>query len=1189
MKKSGASIQFSPTDLTNYLQNPYITWMDRLYLEHPDRTQPDASADEAILIRKRGLEHERDFLAQLKAAQKDICEISTGADRVGETAAAMAEGRGIIYQAALSHEKLTGYADFLIKTGKPSKLGNYSYEVWDTKLSLQTKPYFLIQLCCLAEILEAVQGTKPELIRIVLGDGTQKSFRTDDFFFYYLFLKRGFLAQQNNFDPQDPQNPPEPLGEGKNGRWESTAGQWLQEHDHLSLVAGITTIQIERLKNVKVTTVAQLAKAHRKKVPKMRAETQEKLCEQARLQMLTKTTNKPHFEQIKPDPQNPARGLALLPPASKNDVTFDIEGYPLAQFQGQAQAQAKGGLEYLLGAVTIETPKRASRSPKPITNPELTYHDWWAHDERHEKKSFEAFIDWAYARWNKDPAMHIYHYAAYEVTAIKRLMTKYATRENEVDTLLRAGVFVDLYKIVQQGVRMGLPSYSLKKVEQFYLDGREAEVATAGDSILFYERWLEAQDGATWETSKILNEIRNYNKEDCESTHKLTEWLRGLQKKWRIDYIPDAGAAAPAEAMREPTAREILSQELLDSIPDGASTEASSGASTAPASKRDDQWRIRELLAWLVTFHRREQKPMWWEYYNRHEMTDEELWDDLGCLAGLKRTRMPAVAIKQSTGFEYRFDPDQDTKLTVGSICEIAGHRGWKVKIGQIDMDAGRVLLLAGPKALEAFEEIGSSPPAQLSLVPDDHVGTESIEASIERVVREYQKSNKLPSALDDYLHRRRPRIHKRMKGPLLRKGEDILAGTLDAALNMRDTTLCIQGPPGSGKTHTAAHVILGLLQAGKRVGISANSHKAICNLMGKVAEFAKKAGVGLSAAKVGGEPDDPLFEETGIRHEASTKQAIGRYDLIGGTAWAFVRPEAVGSLDYLFIDEAGQVCIANLAGMIPSARNVVLLGDQMQLGQPTRGSHPGESGLSTLEYLLQDHATIPDDLGIFLGTTWRLHPELCRFISEAVYEGRLQPEKHTAARRILVAGSGAIKGRIKETPAPSMAMTREAGLLFIPVEHAGNVQGSDEEVDAIDGLIQSLLKLEHTDKKGKNAGRLTLDDILIVAPYNMQIRKLKQALGPGARIGTIDKFQGQEAPVVIVSMCASAGDTSPRGIDFLFNKNRLNVAISRAQSLAIVVGHPNLTETLCGSIREMELVNLYCRVVEEGLNSSGD
>ncbi|MBU1702708.1 MAG: hypothetical protein KJ970_12635 [Candidatus Eisenbacteria bacterium] len=363
---------------------------------------------------------------------------------------------------------------------------------------------------------------------------------------------------------------------------------------------------------------------------------------------------------------------------------------------------------------------------------------------------------------------------------------------------------------------------------------------------------------------------------------------------------------------------------------------------------------------------------------------------------------------------------------------------------------------------LKKFAETGGEPPAKLALVPNEYVPTQKIEDSIERTVREYQESGQLPSALEDFLHRRRPRIRKRTRGPIIRKGEDILAGTLDAVLNMQDTTLCIQGPRGSGKTHTAAHVILGLLQAGKRVGISAKSHKSICHLMGKVAEFARDEGFSLSATKVGGDKDDPLFDRTGIQYKSSIKQAVGKKALIGGTAWAFSIPDAAGQFDYLFVDEAGQVCIANLRGMIPSTRNVLLLVDQMQLGQSTSGVHPGESGLSTLEYLLQDHATIPDDLGIFLEQPGGCIPTCAGLFPRRSTIGRLQPEEHTAARRILVARSGSVKGRIKEAPARSLAITREAGLLFIPVEHGSNVQGSDEEVEVIQRLVSSLLRPVH-------------------------------------------------------------------------------------------------------------------------------
>ena len=1139
MRIKSDTLLFSPTDLTKYLQNPYVSWMDRLHAERPGEFTPDEVSANLELVFKKGLEHEAHYLESLRAAGRDICEIPESDTRFDLTLEAMKAGREIIFQAALRHESFAGYADFLVRIDRPSSLGDYSYEVWDTKLSMKAKPYFIIQLCCYAEILESIQGFRPEKISVVLGDGTNQSFRTDDFFYYYLFLKRAFLKQQATFDPDDP---PEPLPEGYNERWETVAARWLVANDHLSLVAGISRVQIERLRAAGIETVAELARGHKKKIKKMRVETQEKLCEQARLQVESRGLDIPKYEVIPSDPDDPARGLALLPPSSPLDIAYDIEGYPLAE----------GGLEYLHGATTGEEGN-------------LTFHDWWAHDERQEKCSFEAFIGWVFERWRRDPSMHIYHYASYEVTAAKRLMTKYAICEQEVDTLLRAGAFIDLYKVVRQGVRMGIPSYSLKKVEIFYLDGREAGVATAGDSILYYQEWLESRDGENWKTSRILNDIREYNREDCESTWKLIDWLRALQAEEKIEYIHLREETDPEAAERELTERELLGNRLLDAIPEEISGE-------------EEKWRIHELLGWLVTFHRREQKPMWWEYFERLEMTEEELFDDIGCLAGLVRTRRAAFPIKKSTGFEYRFDPAQDSKLMPDDICIVASHPELRGTIHEIDMDEGNVVLKAGPKLMSQIAEMGGKLPRRLSLVPHAYVPTTVIEASIERVAAVYEESELLPPALSDFFHRRRPRVKGRARGPFLPSTRETLAGALDVARRMRETTLCIQGPPGSGKTHTAAHMILGLLRDGMRIGVSANSHKAICNLMDKVAKFAEEAKFPLHAVKIGGEEDDPILNWKSVDYVQSIKDGVSASHLIGGTAWTFSASDAVGMLDYLFVDEAGQVSIANLVGMTPSTKNVVLLGDQMQLGQPIRGAHPGESGQSTLRYLLQDHAIIPDDLGIFLGTTWRLHPDLCRFISGAIYEGRLQPEEGTTLRTLLTAGAPA-----RNSTARNPVIPRDAGIYFQPVEHAGNVQGSDEEVEVVGGLVKALLKFDHTDSAGKNLGRLSLDDILIVAPYNMQIRMLKGALGKEARIGTIDKFQGQEAPVVIISMCASAGDTSPRGIEFLFNKNRLNVAISRAQSLAIIVGHPALTYTPCSSIRQMELVNLFCRVVEEG------
>ncbi len=391
----------------------------------------------------------------------------------------------------------------------------------------------------------------------------------------------------------------------------------------------------------------------------------------------------------------------------------------------------------------------------------------------------------------------------------------------------------------------------------------------------------------------------------------------------------------------------------------------------------------------------------------------------------------------------------------------------------------------------------------------------------------------------------------------------------------LRDSAMAVQGPPGAGKTRMAAAAIVELVSRGCRIGISSNSHKAIQRLIEEVQQ--KASGATLRIAKINRDKKDELISKGLVRGAESIKDidfdAPDAPQIVGGTAWAFADPSALARFEHLFVDEAGQVSLANLVGMAPSARNLVLMGDQMQLGQPIQGSHPGESGKSALEYLLQDHRTIPSSLGIFLETTWRLHPDLCRFVSGAVYDDKLRSEER-AATRIVTRRSGA----------PGL-IGKEAGIVFVPVTHEGNGQASNEEVETITAIVRELLGRQLTGRTGERAkrpGALDESDLLVMAPYNMQVRALRAAL-PGIRVGSVDKFQGQEAPVVIVSMCASSGDGSPRGIDFLFSPNRLNVALSRAQSLAIVVGCPGLAQTRVRTVPQLKLVNLFCRIVEEG------
>jgi uncharacterized protein len=484
--------------------------------------------------------------------------------------------------------------------------------------------------------------------------------------------------------------------------------------------------------------------------------------------------------------------------------------------------------------------------------------------------------------------------------------------------------------------------------------------------------------------------------------------------------------------------------------------------------------------------------------------------------------------------------------------------------VNELDFDVGRVVLKMGKQH--------AAPPDRLSIAPEDRTNAHLLAPAVERVVTRWHETGRLPGAIDDFLYRRRPRMLRNTVGPIIPETDDTLQGAIDAVLDMRSTTLCVQGPPGSGKTYNAARMIVALLREGKRVGITSNSHRAINLLLAQTCKAAQDASVGVSAAKVCQEEEHMAGLPTGFARVESGGKLFAAGDLpqlIGGTVFAFIPETAEGALDYLFVDEAGQVSVANLVAMSPVAHNLVLLGDQMQLSQPIQGSHPGESGQSALEYLLQGHATVPSDFGIFLPRTYRLHPNLCHFISGAVYEDRLGWEPQTA-QRVLELGND-----------PPVWLPRPAGLVYVPVEHEGNVYESEEEENRIAELLRDLLRLHLRGCNG-TIRPLVRDDILVVAPYNLQVRRLERRLG-GVRVGTVDKFQGQQAAVVIFSMCASSGDSSPRGTEFLFSRNRLNVAISRAETLAVIVASPALLRTCCSSIEQMRLVNMYCRAVAEG------
>jgi predicted RecB family nuclease len=1124
---------WSPSDLVRFSESPFASWMDRAFAANEIEGPPDSNTEEQRLFQDYGDRHENQHLLDLKKRGLRVVEIDqTSFSAFDETTTAINENPEVIFQAKLCHDDFAGWADFLVLEADGPN-GKRRYEIHDTKLASSAKPHYLLQLCCYAEMFEGMVGYLPERIAVVLGNGQTQFFQTKEYIYHYKVVKRAFLKFMAEFDPNGSAPPPDPRA--NHGRWQSYADEWIKEHDHLVQVAGITRGQIERFEQAGIHTVVDLAKSQKESVHGMGSLVLLRLKKQAAAQLKTRELQEhgetcevaPYFEVIPPPAEDLSRGLGMLPKSSKGDIFFDIEGFPLMP----------GGLEYLLGASYCEDGVEK-------------FKDWWAHDLAEEKRSFEAFIDWVYARWQKDPLMHIYHYAPYETAAVRRLMGRHATREEKVDNLLRAQVFIDLYRVVQQGILLGDSSYSIKKVEKLYLGARQSDVTDAMGSVVDYERWISSGEPQCWQGSPILEQIRKYNEEDCISTLRLTDWLRNLQQEHGISYstqndspddVSDLNRKLPEDEIR----RHDLAEEILAEI-EGAPDDKFGGLPN----------RIGILLAHLLNFYRREEKPVWWAKLDRLEKTGAELKDDLDCLGEIKRTSHPEIALKKSIGFEYSFDPSQDTKIGVGSKVLIREVGSLPGTVEEFDPE-GNIVLKLGPTAIKSLKN--SPPPTTISLLPNDFVSADGLKNSIERLVQRWRFDKHLPIAFEKFLLRT---PMQRGTG-LLGSGETASDACVRLASEMNQDVLIIQGPPGTGKTFTGSRMIVDLLKKGKKIGVLSNSHKAILNLLRAVA---KRDASQLCGVRVGLKVDKGLEESApDLEQLSASKKAVENYDtgLIAGTAWLFSREELKDKLDYLFIDEAGQISLAHLAAVSASTKNLVLLGDQMQLGQPIQGSHPGDSGQSALEYALAGHTTVPKDRGVLLDTSYRMHPALCRVISESFYEGRLHSSPETESR-VLVPENG--NGKI-------IPSDTKAGILFVPVHHYGCTQSSTEEARVIAQLTEELLSTRVVRPNGV-ASFLNLKDLLFVAPYNAQVRELRHCLPADARVGSVDRFQGQEAPVVIVSLCTSQGETSGRGLKFVLNRNRLNVALSRAQTLAIVVGDPRLSLTSSQNTEEMRLLN---------------
>ena len=1105
MKKTTTDkLLVSPTDLLAFLGCNHSTFLD-LQFTLGKENKPTKSATSAAeqLLSKLGYEHEKKYLYKLKTEFTRVVEIPRNSqqNRVEQTYKAMQSGADIIYQAVLQDGNWMGEADFLLKVFTTSNFGDYSYQALDTKLSRVAEPKHIIQLCFYSELLSKLQGTIPTKMHLVLGDNRQETFAVTDYLYYYQNAKKRF----QEYIEKKPQNSyPEPCNACPLCSWKDHCTEVWAKDDHLSIVANIQKTQIQKLKNVGIDTLEKLANIPEIiKVEELNTEVFQRLKNQASLQYHKRITGENKYDIL---PDNPGKGFNRIPLDNQGDLFFDMEGDPLHP----------NGLEYLFGIYYLDGHDGIFRT-------------FWAHDHQAEKATFREFMEFVEQRLKLFPEAYIYHYNHYETTALKRLACRYAVAQEQLDNLLRKGKFIDLYKVVREAIRVSEPSYSIKNLEKFYMEKRTGEVTNAVDSIVQYNQWRYTGD------QKILDEIAQYNKNDCISTYELRNWLVS------ISPINSQNAAfLEAVEKNEATERKEWEIEFED-------------MQRALLSCESEDLELPERLINLLEFHRREDKPQWWAYFERKDKTVDELVDDIECIGDMTLLKIEQHEQKKHK-YTYQF-PAQESKLTAAQEVKSIGEVEVSLTIDDDIDERNRIV--------KFIYQANKDPlPNRLSIGPKLPINNKVIRTKIYEAAHSFLNRDQKYKAIFAILERKYPSIVGHIEGENIIKSEDLLAETKRVISNLDESYMFIQGPPGAGKTFISAHVICHLLKSGKRIGVSANSHKAIENLLKKIEEVAINTGVTFTGVKKSSK-DKKGYQGKLIRNTTDNKQITREDQLVAGTVWLFASKEYDQQFDYLFIDEAGQVCLANVLAMGTAAKNIVLVGDQMQLGQPTQGVHPGDAGESVLEFLLKGDATIPPQRGIFLKNTYRLHPSICDFISDAIYEGKLKAHENAAKRQLIFSES------IADISSPK-------GIQFIWTRHRGCSQKSEQEGAIIKDLFSKLLNSTFQDEDGTTR-QIRIDDILVVSPYNMQVNYLVSILPSNARVGTVDKLQGQEAPIVLCSLTTSGAEEMPRNIEFLYSKNRLNVALSRAQCLIVVVGNLPLLEIPCGTVEQMKLVNTFC------------
>ena len=1082
----------------------------------------------ARLLMDKGLEHERACLEEYQRSGKTVLIVPGRADkepfqdwvdRVGDV---MSLGYDVIYQLPFVHGGMRGIADFLVKDTFDD--GTFTYEPLDAKLARkEAKPGHILQLCFYADAIEAAGRKAPSNVHVWLGSGRTESIRLAEVRAYWRRIQAQ-LAVAMNPAPDSPPSEPVKCSHCTYCEFADACVAVWRDADSLQFVAGIRSAEADKLQADEVTTMLGLSTCDREVVdlqPARRA----RLVSQAALQVRAREMedgSMPPFQPLPdPTPEEAAAGLAALPQPSDGDVFLDYEGHPFWR--------ADTGLFFLFGLLT----KGADR--------EWVYEQRWAHDKQEEAAQAKALIDYFAARRQAFPDMHVYHYNHTERSALVAMLNEHGIEPGLLDELVSSGLFVDLLPIVRNSLQAGVESYGLKAMEQLARYERSHDIDKGAGAVVGYDRWSHAADGDT------LDRIATYNMDDVRATLALRDWLigqRGDGLEWRS-----------ATFTTEVSGKRRDLDDLIDSL----------HGEGRPASAH--------LMGDLLGYWGREGAVNTAHLLAKLAQDTGDLMDDQAAIAGLHSGAEIALftatgKVAKHPGMELWFPPQPTAHgFAPGgqwppSVCFTGGDgmAGW-ADVVEFDAQQGRIVLRWTTRS----QELGVVPG---QLVLNEYIGPGVKTGALLDLGTSVDASTAPDRVQTAILEAAAPRFLDADAGPTDGVFTDDVDDVMRWVLDLERSCVPIQGPPGTGKTWMGAHIVMALAKAGKRVGITAMSHAAIDNMLGEVLRvFTEDGYIGqLRVARAGAKDSTP--DHPAIHQVDNDGAAASEFNVVAGTTWAFASKALRNSpVDVLIVDEAGQLGIADALAASGAAGSVVLLGDPLQLPQVAQASHPGRSGVSVLEHMLGEGvATVPPDRGVFLTTTRRMHPGVCGFISQEIYEGRLSAHESCAVQRT----------------------DHGTGLRWLQAHHAGRSTESIEEAEMVATEVRRLLGSSWTDSDGTE-GVLTVADFMVVAPYNDQVRMMRSIFDTdpalaGVKVGTVDKFQGQQAPVVFFTMTTSTADDLPRGPEFLFSRNRLNVALSRAKCLAYVVCTDELLNSRAKSVEEMKLISTLCAAVDYAL-----